>query len=167
MANTEFIGRAIQHRNCRSFVLETSQIGCTEASRHFVYSCSWYIWGLGIYLLNGIRKNLKGYRKRQEAISAHSFEEEFHEVAIKPRDYIRNKKADVLFQVAFFPSYRHMLVCIAYYHNLFDLKKRSPNLPFPMESVFTAPPIRMPRKVFRFNEPQLRYLLSNHPSNSV
>lgn len=57
--------------------------------------------GLGIYLLNGIRKNLKGYRKRQEAISAHSFEEEFHEVAIKPRDYIRNKKADVLFQVAF------------------------------------------------------------------
>ena len=57
--------------------------------------------GLGIYLLNGIRKNLKGYRKRQEAISAYSFEDTFHQVAIKPSDYIRNKWIDILFQVAF------------------------------------------------------------------
>ena len=57
--------------------------------------------GLGMFLLNGVRMNLKGYRNRQNAISTHSFANEFHRYAIKPQDYIRNKWIDILFQASF------------------------------------------------------------------
>ena len=56
---------------------------------------------LGLYLLNGTRKNLRGYRQRQFEIASYGFSNEFHRHAIDPRDYLRNKVTDVIFQTSF------------------------------------------------------------------
>jgi ABC-type branched-subunit amino acid transport system permease subunit len=56
---------------------------------------------IGIVSLNGNRKTMNGYRKRQERISSTSFEMEFHKIAIKPVEYVRNKSVDFIFQIAF------------------------------------------------------------------
>jgi hypothetical protein len=56
---------------------------------------------LGLYMINGVRKNLCGYRRRQNAISSFAFPDNFKEHAISPDEYIRNKFTDIVFQGSF------------------------------------------------------------------